>query len=186
MTTANIITMARVLMIPVFYVFAIKTGAVYEAVAIAIFIIASITDAIDGHIARKMHQVTNFGKFMDPLADKLLVMTALLIFVGQDIMPAWAAVIILAREFVVTSLRMVAAVDGVVIQASRWGKMKTLIHMLGISFLLLRLHPISLGGTITLQDLIILAMVLISVCSGINYVRKNVSVIKDGFTQRGS
>jgi len=185
MTAANIITVARVLMIPIFYVFAVGTGAAHATVAIIIFILASLTDGIDGYVARKYKQITNFGKFMDPLADKLLVMTALLIFVGQGVVPAWAVTLILAREFVVTSLRMVAAAEGIVIQAAMSGKAKTLIQMICISFLLLRTEPVILFGNFTAWDLSVVAMVLVSTYSGIDYVVKNTAVIKDGFTQRG-
>lgn len=186
MTTANIITLVRIALIPIFMILANQEGATANILALLIFALASLTDGVDGHIARKYNQVTNFGKFMDPLADKLLVMSAMLIFVEQGIMPSWAVVVILAREFMVTSLRMVAAADGLVIQASIWGKAKTVIQIFAIIVLLLKLDPIVLAGSLTLQNLCIYAMVAITVISGISYIKDNFSVIKDGFVQKGA
>ena len=112
MTTANKITLARIAMIPFFVVFALMEGFQWQAAALALFCIASATDFLDGYIARKYNQVTDFGKFVDPLADKLLVTAALVIFVGQGLLASWMVFIILAREFIITSLRNVAAAKG--------------------------------------------------------------------------
>ncbi len=184
MTTANIITMVRIVLIPVFMVLAYRTDQTSAILTIAIFAIASLTDGLDGYIARKYKQVTNFGKFIDPLADKLLVMSALLIFVQEGVIPAWAVTIILAREFTVTSLRMVAAADGVVIQAAFWGKLKTFSQIICILILLYQPEPLMLTSWLTLQTLCIFIMVAVSVISGVDYVVNNFSVIRDGITQK--
>ena len=186
MTTANIITMVRIALIPIFMILATCEGTTSDVCALVIFAVASFTDGIDGYIARRYNQVTNFGKFMDPLADKLLVMSALLIFVENGTIPAWAAVLVLAREFAVTSLRMVAAADGIVIQAAVWGKIKTFTQIVCIIILLLRLDPIVIAGSLTLQSLCVYIMVAVTVISGIDYIKNNFSVIKDGFVQRGA
>lgn len=185
MTTANIITIIRILLIPVFMVLTSIDNSVCEVAAIVIFIVASATDGLDGYIARKYKQVTNFGKFIDPLADKLLVMSAMLMFIEDGIVPAWCVVIILAREFTVTSLRMVAASDGIVIQAAMWGKIKTFTQIVGIVILMIWPDPIMLGNMFTLQEICIYIMTLVAVISGVSYVKNNYSVIKDGFFQKG-
>jgi len=184
MTTANIITLVRIVLIPVFMVLAYHQGEGVSMVALAIFVLASLTDGLDGYIARKYKQVTNFGKFIDPLADKLLVMSALLIFVEQGVIPAWAVAVVLAREFTVTSLRMVAAADGLVIQAVMSGKVKMFAQIICIVILLLRPEPLALLGPVTLQHLCIAIMLAVSVVSCVDYVARNFSVIRDGFFQK--
>ena len=184
MTAANIITMVRILLIPVFMLLSYHDGSFSDMLALAIFVLASFTDGLDGYIARKYKQVTNFGKFIDPLADKLLVMSALLIFVEQGVIPAWTTAIVLAREFTVTSLRMVAAADGIVIQAAMWGKIKTFAQIICIVLLMLIPEPYLLFGPVTLQHLCIAVMVAVSVISCVDYVARNFSVIKDGFFQQ--
>ncbi|MCI8856868.1 MAG: CDP-diacylglycerol--glycerol-3-phosphate 3-phosphatidyltransferase [Clostridiaceae bacterium] len=137
MTTANKITLARIAMIPFFVVFALMEGFQWQAAALALFCIASATDFLDGYIARKYNQVTDFGKFVDPLADKLLVTAALVIFVGQGLLTSWMVFIILAREFIITSLRNVAAAKGQVMAASWSGKVKTCVQIAGIILIFL-------------------------------------------------
>lgn len=185
MTVPNILTMIRILLIPVFMICAADNNPVTDLAAVIIFCVASITDFVDGRLARKNNQVTNFGKFMDPLADKLLVMSALLIFVERGTVPAWAAVVILGREFAVTSLRMVAAAEGKVIAANMWGKAKTATTMVCLIVLLIRVPPIKLFGWITIQDVLVWLMVIVTVISGYTYIKDNFSVIHDGFTQKG-
>ncbi|MEA5038676.1 MAG: CDP-diacylglycerol--glycerol-3-phosphate 3-phosphatidyltransferase [Clostridiaceae bacterium] len=185
MTIPNILTMIRVLLIPVFMFCAVDGSALTDWLAVVIFCVASFTDFVDGYLARKYNQITNFGKFMDPLADKLLVMSALLIFVERGTVPAWAAVVILGREFTVTSLRMVAAAEGKVIAANYWGKAKTLTTMICLILLLIRVPPVTVFSGFTLQDLLVWLMVIVTVISGYTYVKDNFSVIKDGFTQKG-
>lgn len=129
MTTATKITLARVALIPVFMV-VLLLG--YEWPAMIIFAIASLTDFVDGYIARHYNQTSDFGKFLDPLADKLLVVAAMLIFIQQGRMPAWVVMIVLAREFAVSGLRMVAAKEGTVLAAGFSGKVKTFSTMVGL------------------------------------------------------
>ena len=137
MTTANKITMVRIAMIPFFVVFALMDGVKWQALALLLFCVASFTDFLDGYIARKYNQVTDFGKFVDPLADKLLVTAALVIFVGQGLLASWMVFIILAREFIITSLRNVAAAKGQVMAASWSGKVKTCVQIAGIILIFL-------------------------------------------------
>ena len=113
MTTASKITMIRVALIPIFFVLMLVPFPGHMWVSLAVFIVASLTDTLDGHIARKHNQVSDFGKFIDPLADKLLVFAAVLIFVAWDQIPSWAAMIIIAREFAVTGLRLIAVENGI-------------------------------------------------------------------------
>lgn len=137
MTTANKITLARIAMIPFFVVFALLDDWRWQAAALALFCIASFTDFLDGYIARKYNQVTDFGKFVDPLADKLLVTAALVIFVGQGLLASWMVFLILAREFIITSLRNVAAAKGQVMAAAWSGKVKTCVQIAGIILIFL-------------------------------------------------
>ena len=135
MTTASKITVARVLLIPIFMVFMYLSGGDSNGwmwASLAVFIIASLTDYIDGQIARKCNQITDFGKFMDPLADKLLTLAAMTMFCQWNRMPAWAVMIVLTREFAVSGLRMVAAPKGHVIAAGKSGKFKTASSMVGL------------------------------------------------------
>ena len=141
MNVPNAITILRIILVPFFMVAALSGSPNAAIISTVIFVIASITDGIDGHIARKYNLITNFGKFVDPLADKLLVTSAILIFVEQGVMPSWAAMIIIARDLVVSSLRMVASAQGRVIQAVFSGKLKTTVHVVCIVALLLNVFP---------------------------------------------
>ena len=133
MNLPNKLTLLRVFMVPVFLVFALIDTIPYnEFIAVGIFALASITDALDGHIARKNNLVTNFGKFLDPLADKVLVMAALLCLVQMGFIGSVPVIIILAREFMVSGLRLVTANEGVVVPAGIWGKLKTAFTMIAI------------------------------------------------------
>ena len=185
MTLPNILTCLRVLLIPVFMVLAYQNNLPCDIAALVVYVVACITDYVDGHLARKNNQVTNFGKFMDPVADKLLVMAALLLFVEDGTIAAWMVAIILGREFIVSALRMVAASEGLVIAANMWGKAKTMITMITLIFLLCPIGPVMLGP-ISLQDILIWITVIITTISGVTYVIDNFSVIKDGFTQKGA
>lgn len=184
MTIPNILTCIRVLLIPVFMILAYRHTPGCDVAAFIVYVVACITDFVDGKLARAWNQVTNFGKFMDPVADKLLVMAALLIFVEDGTITAWMVAIILGREFLVSSLRMVAAADGRVIAANYWGKAKTMITMITLIFLLLRLDPVMLGP-VSLQTMLIWLTVIITAISGATYVIDNLDVVKDGFTQKG-
>lgn len=126
MNTPNKLTVSRMIMVPVFMVFLMEARIPYHMLlALLVFVLASVTDLIDGKLARKYNQITNFGKLMDPLADKLLVTAALICFVSLGLADVWAVVIIVAREFLVTSIRLIAADSGKVIPANIWGKIKT-------------------------------------------------------------
>lgn len=192
MNLANKLTLLRIFLVPLFVIFMILDSNYYGVIiATIIFIIASITDKIDGYIARSRNQITNFGKFMDPLADKLLVTAALVSLVQLDVIPAWAVIIILSREFAVTGLRTLAAAEGKVIAASNWGKLKTVFQMLAI-ILLLIVESIKIIPSITttimttnlsvaLIEYIPLAIfyiaVIITIISGWDYFAKNKGVI---------
>lgn len=130
MNLPNKITTARVFMIPIYLVFMLIPQIPYgRYIAGVIFTLAALTDALDGYIARKNNLITNFGKFMDPLADKLLVCSALICFVGFDQIPSWIAIVIIAREFIVSGFRLIASDNGVVLAAGWWGKLKTNVQI---------------------------------------------------------
>ena len=172
MTTASKITLVRVALIPFFMLFlllAIANPALdyMRYIAVAIFVIASVSDFLDGYIARHYNQVSDFGKFLDPLADKLLVTAALIIMVEWGRMPAWAVIIIVAREFAVTGLRLVAANGGRVIAAGWSGKIKTFSTMIGLILMML------VTGVAVLDWVVTILVVLATVYSGIEYVQKN-------------
>lgn len=168
MTTASKITLARVAMIPVFMV-VLLLG--FNWAALIIFAVASLTDFVDGYIARHYNQVSDFGKFLDPLADKLLVTAAMLIFVQWNRMPAWAVMIVLAREFAVSGLRMVAATGGKVLAAGWSGKVKTFSTMVGLCVMMV--FPIGwIDWTVTA------VIVATTLYSGVEYFVQNWNVIK--------
>ena len=175
MNLPNKLTIFRVILIPVFII-ALMSGIIPEPVnryvGVVIFCVASFTDYLDGHIARKYNLVTNFGKFMDPLADKLLVSSALICMIELGFLPAWIVIIIISREFIITGFRLIAAEGGLVIAASWWGKIKTVTQMLMIILVLLG------GGGIIGNILIILATVF-TVISGVDYIVKNIGVLKN-------
>ena len=167
MTTASKITMVRLALIPVFMAL-LLTG--YPIWAFVVFALASITDFLDGYIARHYHQVTDFGKFVDPLADKLLVISCMVIFTEQGRFPAWATMVVLAREFAVTGLRLVAVESGVVIAAAWSGKIKTSCTMVGLCAMLLI-------QTCAVLDLVVMLVILLTtVLSGVEYFVKNWNV----------
>lgn len=141
MNLANKLTLMRIFLVPIFLVFIAVKGIPYGTfIATCIFILASLTDKLDGYIARSRNQITTFGKFMDPLADKLLVTAALISLVELHVVPSWAAVIIIAREFAVSGLRTIAASEGKIIAASWWGKIKTVIQIIAIILCLLQVN----------------------------------------------
>lgn len=168
MTTASKITLVRVLMIPVFMAL-LLTG--HNVIALAVFIVASCTDFVDGYIARHYNQVSNFGKFLDPLADKLLVISCMVIFIQWGRMPAWAVMIVLTREFAVTGLRLVAVENGRVIAAAWLGKIKTACTMVGLCVMLL------LTRWAVLDWIITIVIVVTTLVSGVEYFVKNWDVL---------
>ena len=178
MNTPNKLTIARMILVPFFVLF-ILTGWGGDAnryICLAIFVVASITDWFDGYLARKNNLVTNFGKFMDPLADKLLVCSALICMIELDRLPAWFVIIIIAREFIISGFRLIAAENGVVIAANYWGKFKTTFQMLMVIVLILNFDNcyFQLLGTV----LTYIALVL-TVVSLIDYLWKNTAVLKE-------
>lgn len=177
MNTANKVTMIRVLLVPIFMVlFMINKSSCHYA-ALGVFILASITDAIDGHIARKYNQTTTFGKFVDPLADKVLTTAAFLILMHYDHMSVWAVMIVLTREFMVAGVRLVAAGDGEVVAASMWGKLKTVSQMLAIIAAMLLLQSDRFEAHF-ISDILIWISVVFTVISGIDYLIKNWHLMK--------
>ena len=187
MNLANKVTFLRILLVPIFLlalIINIKYAEIElgKYIAALIFIIAASTDGIDGYIARKRQQVTTLGKFLDPLADKLLVTAALIWLVENADIPSWMAIIIIGREFIVTGVRLVAAGEGVVIAASIWGKLKTIIQIIAIVALLIHdLAPFEVIFTFYRFDKIAMYLaVIITIYSGFDYVYKNRDVIKTG------
>ncbi|SIS89486.1 CDP-diacylglycerol--glycerol-3-phosphate 3-phosphatidyltransferase [Alicyclobacillus vulcanalis] len=188
MNLANRITLARILLVPVVCVILLvpfhigsvtfhgQTTTANEALASFVFIAAAATDALDGRIARKRNLITNFGKFLDPLADKLLVSAVLIILVQMQRMPAWVAIVIISREFAVTGLRLIAAGDGVVVAASQWGKWKTTAQMVGIVLLILNNFPFSVIN-VPVAQVMIYVMAMMTVVSAIDYFMKNREMI---------
>ena len=176
MNTPNKLTIARVIMIPFFVAFLMYdiAGSAGKWVALAIFIIASLTDTLDGYLARKYHLVTNFGKFMDPLADKLLVCSALICFTAAGQLAAWITIIIIAREFIISGFRLIAADNGVVIAASYWGKFKTVSQMILIILMIMDIQ--NSAFQMLIQVVLVIAVVL-TVVSLIDYIIKNKSVL---------
>lgn len=170
MNTANKLTLTRVLMIPLFLVILYLEFPFNQYIALAVFVLASITDFVDGYIARHYDQVTDFGKFMDPLADKLLVVAAMLWFVEAGRFPAWALLIVVAREFAVTGLRLIAVEAGRVIAAAWSGKIKTASTMVGICIMFL--FPNSIVDAVAMA-----VIVLTTLYSGVEYFVKNRDVI---------
>lgn len=176
MNLANKLTLLRVILVPVFLIFISINGPANTLIAIVIFVVAALTDKLDGYIARSRNEITNFGKFMDPLADKLLVTSALVALVQYGVIPAWMVMIIIAREFAVTGLRAVAASEGVVIAASWWGKIKTVIQIIAIILCLISLiYTASYMKYVTYISVSL--AVLITLISGIDYFVKNRKVI---------
>ena len=170
MTTASKITLTRVLMIPVYLVtMYLSRGQsnVWMYVSLAIFMVASLTDFVDGYIARHYNQVTDFGKFLDPLADKLLTIAAMCMFCEWGVFPAWALMIVLTREFAVTGLRLIAVQKGTVIAAGRSGKVKTASTMVGLCVMM------ALPGIAILSNIVIFVIVATTLYSGIEYFVQN-------------
>ena len=177
MTTANKITIFRVICIPVFIVLMYMDGAAARYGALAVFVIASLSDFLDGYIARHYNQVSNFGKFMDPLADKILVITAMLLFVESGRMPGWVLALVVAREFAVSGLRLVAVEQGRVIAAAKSGKIKTASTIVCIILMLLIGVPYSAPDYL---GMVCNAVILLTTLySGIEYFIVNRDVLKN-------
>ena len=175
MNTPNKLTVARMILVPFLVLFMLTGwgGAANKYICLAIFVTASVTDWFDGQIARKYNLATNFGKFMDPLADKLLVCSALICFIELEKLPAWVVIIIIAREFIISGFRLIAAENGIVIAANYWGKFKTVSQMIMIILLI-----IDLGGFFDiLEQIFIWLSVALTVISLITYIWQNKNVL---------
>lgn len=198
MNLPNKLTLSRVIMVPFFvvFIFLVPQYLYFKWIALAIFIIASLTDLLDGKIARKYNLVTNFGKFMDPLADKLLVCSALIAMSSFQVIPAWITIIIIAREFIISGFRLIAAEKGIVIAASMWGKWKTTFQMvmICIQMVVMDQYP-SVNANISASDMypgssvyqvlmvignvtMYIALIL-TIVSLVDYLLKNKTVLKD-------
>lgn len=190
MNLPNKLTISRILLIPIFILIlslpldfgsweiGTRSLPVHHFIAALLFIIASATDWVDGYYARKYNLITNLGKFLDPLADKLLVSAALIMFVQLDMAAAWIVIVIISREFAVTGLRLVAAGEGIVLAAGNMGKLKTATQMLAIIILLLHDFPFSYLN-IPVGTLMLYLALFFTVVSGIDYFYKNWHVMRD-------
>ena len=184
MNLPNKLTTLRVLMIPFFVVFLLGNFSAWSKwMALAIFVIASLTDMLDGKIARKYNLVTNFGKFMDPLADKLLVCSAMICLVDLKLLPAWIVIIIIAREFIISGFRLIAAEHQIVIAASMWGKFKTTFQMAMIILLILNMNAdVYVAGVGIIHVLALIATyvaLVLTIVSLLDYLYKNKAVLKE-------
>lgn len=177
MNLPNKLTVARVLMIPFFVVFMLTDlgGAYAKYISVAIFIVASLTDMLDGKIARKYNLVTNFGKFMDPLADKLLVCSALICLIQLGQLHAWIVIVIISREFIISGFRLIASDNGVVIAASYWGKFKTTFQMIAVILLIFDFQVLRPLASACVW--IALALTIISL---VDYIWKNRRILTEG------
>ncbi len=178
MNLPNKLTILRVIMIPFFVLALLYDGGenqILRYVAAAIFIIASLTDMLDGKIARARNLVTNFGKFMDPLADKLLVCSAMICLIELGQLPAWMVIVIISREFIISGFRLIASDNGVVIAASYWGKFKTTFQMIGVVLLIFNIPALS-----TLTTIIVWIALALTVISLVDYIVKNAGVLTEG------
>ena len=178
MNLPNKLTTLRVIMIPFFVFFLLWQNGenrTFRMIALALFIIASLTDLLDGKIARKYNLVTNFGKFMDPLADKLLVCSALICLIELNALPAWMVIVIISREFIISGFRLIASDYGVVIAASYWGKFKTTFQMVSVVLLILDIQALAFVTTICVWIALLLTIV-----SLVDYIYKNHKILTEG------
>ncbi|MGI6205654.1 MAG: CDP-diacylglycerol--glycerol-3-phosphate 3-phosphatidyltransferase [Anaerovoracaceae bacterium] len=175
MNLPNKLTTMRMILVPVFIVLYLME---YNVAAVIVFIAASCTDFLDGYLARKNNLVTDYGKIMDPLADKLLVTSALVCMVQTQVVPAWMVIVILAREFAITGLRAVAASEGIVIAAAWSGKIKTVTQMIAVIFLLLDNWPFSLIN-FPFAKIMLWIAVIMTIYSGCEYIWKNRKIFSD-------
>ncbi len=183
MNLPNKLTMLRVLMIPLFVILALVQRQWAQYMALFVYILACLTDMLDGKIAREWHMITDFGKFADPIADKLLVMSALVVLVDSGRMPAWVCIVMLAREFIISGLRMVAASGGKVIAAATLGKLKTVFQM-SATIALFLLVPVAgrplLGHFgVVLANLLMYIAAVLTIVSGVEYIFKNFDCISN-------
>jgi len=192
MNLANKITFARILLIPVFIMlfpiypeWLINKSAVIQHLdaygiyyACAVFLLASASDKLDGHIARKYNQITNLGKLLDPLADKLLISAALILMVSQQYIYAWIAFAIIAREFIITGIRMVAASQKIALQADQYGKLKMVFQVVAIAAVMLNNRPFSFFTEIPVDQILLYLALILTLYSGYNYIKNNYRTLK--------
>ena len=180
MNTPNKLTVARMILVPFLVLFMLTDlgGEANRYIALAIFVVASVTDWFDGKLARKYNLVTNFGKFMDPLADKLLVCSAMICMIPLGKLQAWFVIVIIAREFIISGFRLVASDNGIVIAASYWGKFKTTFQMLMVIVIIFNIN-LQLGWLNILGTILIYVALVLTVVSLIDYIAKNKDVLKD-------
>ena len=179
MNLPNKLTILRVIMIPFFVFFLLSGvgGSASKWIALVIFAAASITDTLDGYIARRDNLITDFGKFMDPLADKLLVCSALIALVDFDKVAAWIVIIIIAREFIISGFRLIASDNGIVIAASYWGKFKTNFQMFMIIMLIIDLGT---STAVMIENILIVIATALTIISLVDYLVKNKQVLSEG------
>jgi len=178
MNLPNKLTTLRVILIPFFVFFLLWQNGdnrTFRLISLVIFIVASLTDLLDGKIARKYNLVTNFGKFMDPLADKLLVCSALICLIELGQLPAWMVIIIISREFIISGFRLVASDNGVVIAASYWGKFKTTFQMFAVILLIL-----DIPALVMLTNLCVWVALALTIISLVDYIAKNYKILTEG------
>ena len=178
MNLPNKLTVLRIIMVPFFVFFMLTNagGAANKWIALVIFCVASLTDMLDGQIARARGLVTNFGKFMDPLADKLLVCSAMICLIPLGKLTAWFVIVIIAREFIISGFRLVASDNGIVIAASYWGKFKTVSQMFMVIVMIM-----DLGGVFDVIGTVLMwAALILTIVSLIDYIAKNVEVLTQG------
>jgi len=182
MNLPNKLTIFRILLVPFFVLFLLYdvAGVYSKWIALLIFVIASVTDFFDGYIARKQNLVTDFGKFLDPLADKLLVCSAFICFVETGKLPAWMAVIIIAREFIISGIRLVASNNGVVIAAGKLGKYKTAVSMVAIVFLIINSK---IYAMVIVTRVLVWAALVLTVVSLVDYIVQNKKLFTEGMTK---
>ena len=173
MNLPNKLSMLRICMIPFFVLFALMDAFWAQCVAVVIYVAACVTDALDGHIARSRNLITNFGKFMDPLADKLLVCSAMICMIDLKRLSAWFVIIIIAREFIISGFRLIAAENGIVIAANYWGKFKTASQMIMIILLILHFD----GIFVILEQIFIWLSLALTIISLITYIWQNRTVL---------
>lgn len=175
MNIANKITLVRIFLVPVFVLFMLTDFTEYNSlIAFIVFVIATITDKIDGTIARKKNLVTDFGKFLDPIADKLLVSSALICLTADGTLPAWITIVIIGREFIISAFRLVCADTGKTVAATWWGKSKTIAQMVTIIVLLLNIPQLAI-----LETILIYVSLALTIISLVDYFVKNINVLKE-------
>ena len=177
MNTPNKLTVARMILVPFLVLFMLTDlgGEANRYIALAIFVVASVTDWFDGKLARKYNLVTDFGKFMDPLADKLLVCSAMICLIPSGKLPTAVVIVIIAREFIISGFRLIASDNGVVIAASYWGKFKTTFQMVSVVLLILDIPALAFVTTICVWIALVLTIV-----SLVDYIYKNHKILTEG------